>query len=144
MSERIGGAVLFCIGVYAAIAAVSLGLWEFGDPGPGLLPFAAGVSLAVLSALFVAQHVAAGRSRGAGVGSWRKLGVYVAALALYGVCLPLAGFFVTTLVASVLVMRAGERLAWSRALITASLAIAGAWLLFERLLGVTLPRGVLF
>jgi hypothetical protein len=41
------------------------------------------------------------------------------------------------------ILRLVERLSWTATLVMTVLAVAGTWLLFERLLSVPLPRGLL-
>jgi putative tricarboxylic transport membrane protein len=143
-AAALGLVLLLTVGVLA----LSLGypLWGNFQPGPGLFPsIAAGLSvLCALSALGEALLAA----RGAGTTReeapvWRRLLVYVAVVLLWAVSFAMLGFAVSGAIALTLLMRVGEGMGWLRSAGIAGLTIALGWLLFDVLLGVPLPHGVL-
>jgi len=116
-------------------------LWEYVQPGPGLFPaIAAGLAaLCAAAALIVTRGAAAAHE----LVEWRRLLVYLAVVLLWPACFASAGFVVSSFVALALLLRLGERLSWIAAFGSAALATGAGWLLFERLLGVPLPHGML-
>jgi putative tricarboxylic transport membrane protein len=130
------------------LLVLSLGypLWGDFQPGPGLFP-AIAAGLAVLCALGASGGAllpARGTAPVPGQAPvWRRLLVYVAILLLWAASFPTLGFALSGTVALALLMRAGEGMGWLPSLGIAGITIGLGWLLFEVLLGVPLPHGVL-
>lgn len=117
-------------------------------PGAGFLPFWLGVAMAVLSILLVVSATrepvtAADRApfpRGRAV--WRIIAT-IAALAAFILLLETLGFLLATALLSAFLLRAIERERWAR---TATVAVAnafGLYIVFQKLLGVSLPKNLL-
>ncbi len=139
-AAALGGLLLFALGWLWL--ALRLPLWEYVQPGPGLFPAIA----AALSALCAAAALLFTRGEDSveeKAPEWRRLLVYLAVVLLWPAGFAPAGFVVSSLVALTLMLRLGERLGWIAAFGGAALATGAGWLLFERLLGVPLPHGVL-
>jgi hypothetical protein len=155
---------------FAAWQALRFGLWDGREPGPGLFPLAAAVltGLLALGAMVVclrraedpppparsgpdgkdavapepwAGAIDAPGEAIAGGAEHRRVAVYIAALALWAVALPWAGFGLTSLVALGAILRLAERQTWRLSLGVSGAAVLVGWLVFERLLGVPLPHG---
>jgi putative tricarboxylic transport membrane protein len=132
----------------ATLAALwlSLGqpLWGDFQPGAGLFPTVAAI-LAVACALGALLGALRGAGRPAAPDAapvWRRLLVYLAIVLLWPASFATLGFLLSSTVALTLLMRAGEGMGWPASLATAGITVALGWLLFERLLGVPLPHGV--
>jgi putative tricarboxylic transport membrane protein len=145
---RAGAAVVGAFGSAAAGAiglafGIKYGLWESGAPLAGLFPALAGGILLVFGVL-------------AGAAEWlsptpldedapqrgRVMGYLVAVLGFAFLLDPLGAMPAIALM-FVWLLAAVERLAWRVVLPVTVGATLSAWLLFERLLQVPLPRGVL-
>lgn len=138
-----GALVLLAISVYVIIGGIKLQIGKASEPQPGFFPFWGGVVLAVLSAILLYQAWS-GRSKGGapfGV-IWRPV-IMVIGLSAYVAGLNTVGYLIATLVLSIVLLRIlGTKKWWILAF--ASLCIAsGSYLLFDRLLNVTLPAGIL-
>jgi hypothetical protein len=114
-------------------------VWGGTEPAEGFFPLLASALLSVLSAssLFASRHAAAPVP----VASWRRVGAYAVALVVYATVFLYAGHAVATLAVFVPLFRFVERLSWVRSLSIAAGTAIVTHVLFERLLGVPLPRG---
>ena len=143
LGDVIGGLVLLCISAWAIIGGVKLHLGKVSEPQPGFFPFWGGVVLAVLSGILLFQAWS-GRSKGAEAfgAIWRPM-IMIIGLIAYVLLLNTLGYLIATLVLSTLLLRVlGTKRVWVLAL--AGLCIAfGSYILFDRLLNVTLPTGIL-
>lgn len=131
-----GPLALAAVAVAALILNRAHPLWEFGQPGPGLLPTIAAVLLLVASLASIwsarsgdGESVAIGRVAGYALG----LILLVPVTAVIGMLPALALF-----VAVVLWLIEGLRPVHAIAIAVGS--ALGCWLLFERLLSVPLPK----
>lgn len=142
--ERLGSWALLALGLGAAAGALRMRVWADGEPGEGLFPLLAALLLAVCSALSLVidggmpTAVARGRRE-----RTLKAAAYAAALIAYGVLFVAAGHIVATLVVFVTLLRVVERLGWTRSAAIAGATALATYVLFERLLRVPLPRGLL-
>lgn len=139
------GASLFLIllGIVVAIGAVVLGIGTAEQLRPGFLPFLCGVALAVLSSFFFLK---AWRGRTVGtqpLGQWRRPITVLTGLMVYVVILDPVGYVIATALLAVIILRVFDmKTKW--VLVATSLGIAVAtYALFNLLLGVELPAGVL-
>jgi putative tricarboxylic transport membrane protein len=131
------------LGIGVTVGAIRLGLGKIVEPEPGFFPFLSGVALTVLSLILFIQALvgrcavirASGRL-------WRPAAI-VMGLIVYVLIFDIAGYIVATILLSVVVLRVLEpRTKWIFAVVSLVLAV-GSYLLFDRLLGVLLPRGIL-
>ncbi len=140
--EIVAGLCFLAIGIGFTVGAVKLRIGAPTEPQPGFFPFWDGVILIALSALFLfkAWGGRAGESHAFG-----RLGgpaVVVLALILYVAAMETVGYVITTTLLAAVVLNVLETK--PRVLVPMSLALAvGSYLLFDRLLGVTLPLGLL-
>jgi putative tricarboxylic transport membrane protein len=139
---------LFWVLFSAAVCLEALGLQVggFHRPGPGFLPFWAGVVLGGLAIVSLGKTLAA---REAGEGSpwaginFRKLGLMVAVLFAYVALLDTLGFLLGTFLLLVFLYRVVEPYRWRTVLLASVLTIGVAYGFFVVLLDSRLPRGFL-
>lgn len=148
----IAAAVLALIGGAAALEAWSYGLWRARAPGEGLYPFMVALALLALAGISVIQ-AATGRSPvspaaadndDAGPPQTRKTGLYLAGLVALAALLPALGYWMTTAAVLVLILRGAERLSWRLTVAVTAASSFATYVVFERLLGLPLPRATLF
>lgn len=146
-------------GVILAIGFIALGAWfilQTGDLSPlgSVFPRAIGVALILFSLVFVVANLMsaqAGENHAEGAApesTPRRLGL-VAVMGIWGLLLPVVGFFVTSLVAFVALLVVAEYEGWTarRAAIyaaTAVVVVAAFYYLMRELLLIPLPNGLLF
>lgn len=147
----ISSSIWLCISAGVLIACVRLGIGPFENPGPGFLGFWAGMLLAILSAGLLAASLS-GKGTGAGPAdfpgrSWKDTPLRMpllagAAMIIYCLAMPALGFLPATLLfMAALFGSGGMRL---RTAVPGALAITLlTYVLFERLLKMPLPKGLL-
>ena len=128
--------MLSIIGIVALAFAREFGLWSFGAPGAGLMPATAGALLLVASLLDL--RIARDQRQWPAI-AWPTLS-YMAGLVVLVPLTPLIGLLPALAVFIFAILYFVERLALHRAAAIAGVAVAGSWLLFERLLSVPLPK----
>ena len=130
------------IGIGFMIGAIRLQIGKPTEPQPGFFPFLGGVILIVLSAIFLFQAQLSRTGETRAFGKLRSPSIVVLGLILYVAGLEPLGYIVATALLSAAVLRVLETK--FRVLFPVSLLLAvGSYILFDRLLGVTLPGGLL-
>lgn len=143
-----GGVAWLAAGAWMAWEACDLGLGSAHDPGSGFVLFWAGLLLAALALVQLATAVRGGGD-GAAIGGlwrgadWRKPLLAVVVLTGYAAALQPLGFLVSTALFLLILLLAIEPTRPPVAVLLAVGTSAAVWGLFDRLLGVGLPRGVL-
>lgn len=147
--ERVGSLFWFAFGAGTMYGALGLGLGTPKEPGSGFLAFSAAVFVCLMAAaIFAATFKGdpAGYARLADL--WRGLnwGRSLAIIFLT-ICFVLAfehlGFFPTSFVLLVVIMRFLEDLSWTVAVVTPLAILAASYVLFKMFLGISLPAGIL-
>lgn len=153
--SRLSGTRLATLGLLAAALvglwqSLRLDSWGFDGPGPGFFPtLVAGVCVALAVIVFFFPGRAGATEEGdtddvpkdASAGTGNTFAIYVASFGLLALGTAFAGFFVTTIAVTVLIMRFAERRSWVAA-VTYGVACAAIGLVcFGWLLRVDLPEG---
>jgi putative tricarboxylic transport membrane protein len=141
MLERSLNVFWILLGLAAASYAWTLGLVRPSGPESGLFPFIAAVAIAGcgLALSISPSHRASAPDLPRGAALGRVAGV-IGGLALLAAAIPMVGFAIAGALIMLLLLRIVERTPWSRAIplaLVADVAVVG---LFERLLGLPLPR----
>ena len=140
--EMVVGLCFAVIGIVFVIGAFKLTVGVPTEPKPGFFPFIDGVILIALSVLFLVQAWRGRVGEGSAFGNFRALAIVVVTLILYVATLESLGYVITTAVLSGVVLYVLETKPRPLVLVSVGLAL-GSYLLFSRLLGVTLPPGLL-
>jgi putative tricarboxylic transport membrane protein len=143
----IADCVWFIFGVAVCAESWSLKIGTFNNPGPGFMPFWAGLLLALFSLISLIQTatretVGEEPSVWAGVNVF-KLALVILALLLYVALLNTLGFFLCTLLLLIFLFRAAEPYPWSVVLSASFLSLAAVYVVFVLLMDVRLPSGTL-
>jgi putative tricarboxylic transport membrane protein len=136
------GLCFLAIGIAFAVNSVKLKIGVPTEPQPGFFPFIDGIILIALSVLFLFQ---AWRGKAGESPAFGKVGgpaIVVLTLLLYVATLETLGYVVTTAILSAVVLRVMETKPRILLLVSVILAVV-SYLLFDRLLGVTLPPGLM-
>ena len=134
--------VLFAItGVAFAIGATSYAPGTSARPGPGFFPLGLGVLVAGLGVLVLLKSIVSDTADGEPIGAiaWRPLIAIVAALIVFGFCLPRLGLLLTLPLLVVVASLAGDEFRWREVFVNAVVLTLGCWLLFVVLLKLTIP-----
>lgn len=144
--------ITHCVWLVLALAVAAeagrLGFGSFSRPGPGFLPFLAGIALAVLALLALVQTALAEPSaeRGAGFrhGDVIRIGTVTGVLFLYVFLWEVIGFLTATFLLLLFLFRCIEPLRWRTVFTATTLTLAFTYILFSVLLGARLPSGRLW
>ena len=141
---------LFWVGlsIFVAVFSHRLGLGNFQNPGPGLMPFLVGIALLLASAFIVVrsfldtrkrndlvEKVAAGRRR-----FW-KVGLVLGLLFAYGVVLEKLGYLVSTSLLLIFLFRIAGSQKWRSIVAASVLTVVLTYLVFN-FLGLRFPLGI--
>jgi putative tricarboxylic transport membrane protein len=168
VEARLPGIVVAVLGVLFCVGAVSYGVVDDGRMGPGLMPMVTGLGLVVLGTAIavtarpdgpaVTADGAVAPTEGEPVEGqltaddlvrdlevhhpsrpWLILAAIVGAL----IAAPLTGLIPALGVMALVLLRFVERESWLLSGIVSVCLVVGSWLVFEELLEVNLPWGVL-
>jgi putative tricarboxylic transport membrane protein len=149
-NEKITAVFLLGFSVLFFFKGLGLPLGTFQSPGPGFLPAVVGGLLILCGAayflrVFRKKEGPEGREISPEEGRknyWAVGGIFLCAL-LFPLLLEPLNFLLTTFAVSFLMLLALQPKKWGRALVLAFFLSAGSFLIFARLLGVSLPMGAL-
>jgi len=148
LRDQISGLFWLALAVFVCLISVPIGIGSFRTPGPGFLPFWAGVALGILSIAVVTMGTLKRSEAGEGLSrlwkglAWRKAMAVMVSLFLYTVLMDRFGYLlVTSALLSVLFCLTRRERIWMKiggALMTAvvSYLVFGVWL------EVQLPKGI--
>ena len=137
------GLIFVLIGVGVIIGALKLRVGSATEPQPGFFPFVGGVLLLILSSILFVQGLR-GRSLGTkAFGELRRPAILIVAMVVYVVILDGVGYVIATIMLSAIVLRILETKSWWVIVVASLVLSVGSYILFDRLLGVTLPNGIL-
>jgi hypothetical protein len=142
-SDIVGSVFLFLLGIGAMIGAVQLKIGTPTEPQPGFFPFVAGIILLIFSTLIFFQAWLGASKHKVVFGEIGRPALLLGVLVLLVLVMDGLGYVLGTLIASFLILRILGVRSW-RVLILTSLSLSiGTYVLFDRLLGVDLPVGLL-
>lgn len=138
---EIGVAILLLLlGVFAAWEAAGMPQGTPALPGPGMVPMALGVLLAVSSAGLIVWRIRVRPPEHAVIAlGHRHITLAVTAILAAGVLFEQAGFLITSTLLVFVLLWSLSPLDWWRALLAAGVASIAARYIFQNLLNVALP-----
>jgi hypothetical protein len=136
------------IGIFFTLYARTVEIGTFTEPGPGFLPFWAGLTLVAMSIILLSRSYA--RKDGATRSSffpqpdsWKRVLAVFISLIAYNLLLTSLGFTVTTFLLLIFLVKFIFPQTWKRTLLVGALGSIFARLLFINFLETQLPRGFL-
>ncbi len=134
--------------IYIAAESYRFGLGKVMMPGPGYFPFAAALLFGCISVLFLIKTlreapVPEARERFGPEARSKNVVLNLIAMVAYGLFLNKVGFLVCTFLFSVFFLRIVAHRRWTTIVLVSLSVTIGAHLLFNVLLNVQLPKGVL-
>jgi putative tricarboxylic transport membrane protein len=142
-------AIFFLLtGIFFTLYARTVEVGEFTEPGPGFLPFWAGLTLAAMSIIlfFKSYRQKAGTVRPfffPQPDSWKRVLAVFLSLIAYNLLLTPLGFTMTTFLFLAFLVKFIFPQTWKRSLVVGVLGSIFARLLFINFLETQLPRGLL-
>jgi len=143
---------LFCtvVGALFCIGSTKYGDLRAGFPNASFFPFMGGALLILLSLMqLVAAFLAEGKKDDRGIAFFpqkdtlKRLSVTLLILFMYGISLTYLGFLITTFFFIVALLKFLEPQKWTIVFIGAFLTSISSYTLFEILLKVQLPKGMI-
>jgi putative tricarboxylic transport membrane protein len=138
-------ASFFCIflGFAVMVGAISLRFGTLRHPQSGFFPFLIGAILVVLSVILLIFAFLGRSEEAKAFGELWRPSILIMGLFIYSIVLEFLGYVVATFILSIFILWVLETKTWWK-LATISLALSvGTYMLFDVLLGVTLPHGIL-
>jgi putative tricarboxylic transport membrane protein len=141
--DILAGLFGICLGVAVMIGAIRLHLGTAHEPQPGFFPFVAGAILATLCGILLVKALS-GRGQGTEAFGelWRPV-ILIIGLSVYSVVLDVLGYIFATVILAGVVLRVLDTKEWWKVVVISLLLSIGTYILFDRLLDVTLPGGIL-
>jgi len=136
-------------GLVSAFGSIKLGLGTFREPGPGLLAFLASIFICLMALVVLFQSLFLKRGflnklstlwEGT---SWRRPLAIGVILLGYIFSLERVGFLLTSLIMLFIILKLVEKLSWTRTIVISLSISVGTFLLFNKILKTTLPRGLI-
>jgi putative tricarboxylic transport membrane protein len=143
--QLLAALIWFGIGVAIAVGAYNLGIGALGSPGPGLFAFLIGMGMASLALSVAVNAVRTEPATGAGMWPQRAgaISVVIAALAFYTLTLERIGFFLSTFLFLLALLGTLSRASWMATALASVGITLGSYLVFAKLLKISLPAGAL-
>lgn len=146
-NDLIGGFFFLGVGLLFALYSrrVEIGTWD--EPGPGFLPFWAGMVVITMSVLLIGKALAksapAADSFFPQPDSWKRVLFTLSALVGYNFLLKPLGFVLVTFFFVGFLVKFIFPGSWKKAFIAALLSTVGVRLIFVNLLEINFPKGLL-
>jgi len=148
--DKISGLVWLLAGLFITIKSIfSLGLGSLKDPGAGFFPLIVGSGLSVLSLVILARAFFAKAEDDRSIKelwsglNWPKVFYTIGVLVIYPMILDWVGFLLTSLFILALLCIGIEPKKWKLGIGLSIIASVCSYILFDRVLQVQLPRGLL-
>ena len=137
----LGVAILICLG------SLRLSLGNIRHPGPGFFSFMTGAILGLLSFILFSRSAKEGREEKKSLlarnpqGRLQMIWVLIA-LVVYAIGMNYVGFFFSTIIFLVALLRGIGRQGWGVSVATSSIGAIGFHFIFQYWLDVQMPRGI--
>lgn len=141
--DVVAGLFLILIGIAVINGAMGLRIGTPTEPQPGFFPFVSATVLIILSLILLIQ---AFRGSSTGIQAfgdlWRPV-LLTVGLLFYSIVLDPLGYVIATIILSAVILRVLDTRTWWKVAAVSLVLSIGSYILFDRFLGVTLPRGIL-
>jgi len=141
--DVVGSLFLFLLGTGAIVGAIQLRVGTPTEPQPGFFPFLAGISLVVLSIIIFLKGWFGQRQENVAFGEIKRPAYLLGVMIVLVAVLDRLGYVIGTFIASGLILRILNVKSWKVLLLTSLCLSIGTYILFDRLLGIELPVGIL-
>jgi len=146
VGEVLFGCVILAFGIVALAGSVQLGFGSLSQPGAGLFPFFAGLMIVIAAPIAIANSIVRRESESELIlkkNGLRTLGVMIAVFAAWILAMPTLGYVVVTFAAVLVLARLLGLEGWLKPLALSVATALATYVLFDRLLYLDLPRGLL-
>ncbi len=141
--DLFAGLLLVLIGAGVIFGAVKLRVGTATEPQPGFFPFVGGTLLIILSAILLLKAFRGTSVGTKAFGELRRPAILIGAMIGYVLILDRVGYVLATILLSAVILHILETKSWWVLTAVSLVLSVGSYVLFDRLLGVTLPGGIL-
>jgi putative tricarboxylic transport membrane protein len=147
--DKVSSIFWVAVSVIMMYSSYKLKLGILAHPGPGFLPFLAGLGLFILSMIVFLRGGISDHGKAKGIKelwegmNWSKTVIVAAALLLYALIFSHLGFLLSTTLLLIFLLRAIEPVRWFAAVGGAIIASFVSFAVFALWLQVQLPRGII-
>ena len=141
--DVVGSFFLFLLGIGAVIGAIRLQVGSPTEPQPGFFPFLGGISLIVLSSIIFLKGQTGQSPKKVVFGDVGRPALLLVVMIGLVAVLDRVGYVIGTFIASGLILRILNVKSWRVLLLTSLCLSIGTYILFDKLLGIELPVGIL-
>ena len=144
--QRKAGMAFMALGAYVIYYTLTeLKIGTVRSPGSGFFTFICGLGIFLMSSALVGISFVKGTKPASlwGSGEWQKPLLAFAFTVLYALCIPRLGFILATVLFLVLWQKLVEKQTTPKTALVAILGSGAMWAVFEKLLRVPLPNGLL-
>jgi putative tricarboxylic transport membrane protein len=142
-TDVIGSLFLLLLGIGAVIGALRLHLGSPTSPQPGFFPFFGGISLVVFASIIFLKAWFGQKQEQVALGEIGRPALLLGVVILLVVVLDRLGYVIGTLIATGLILRILNVKSWRVLILTSFCLSIGTYVLFDKLLGIELPVGIL-
>ncbi len=142
-SDAAGSLFLLLLGIGAVVGAIRLKLGSPTEPQPGFFPFLGGLSLIVFSAVIFIKGWMGKNQKKVSFGEVGRPALLMVVMIALVVVLDSVGYVIGTFIASGLILRILNVKSWRTLILTSVCLSIGTYILFDKLLGIDLPVGIL-
>lgn len=143
LCDTLGSLVLFLLGIGAIIGAVRLQIGSPTEPQPGFFPFLGGMTLIVFSVMIFLQGWLGQKKQKVVFGEIQRPAMLIVVMLVLVGILDHLGYVIGTFIASGFILRILGVKSWRVLIITSLCLSIGTYILFDKLLGIDLPVGIL-
>ena len=143
LGDVLAGLLLVLIGAGVIIGALKLHVGSATEPQPGFFPFVGGVLLILLSSVLLMKGFRGTSIGTKAFGELRRPIILIVGMVVYVIIFDWVGYVIATIILSAIVLRILETKSWWVLTVVSLVLSVGSYILFDRLLGVTLPPGIL-
>lgn len=148
-AERLVSVIWIIFGAAIVYTGYGHGLGEQGEPGSGFMVFFSGLFVVAMAVIvYIQSYTDKEMARSKLSDPWKGTNwmrsVWIVVLTLgFVLLIDVLGYFVTSILLLVTIMRFLEKLSWFKSIFIPICTIVGTYLLFKSMLDINLPRGVI-
>jgi len=147
LRDHLSGFFWLAISIFVCVESIQVSLGTFHSPGPGFLPFWAGVVLGTFSIILIVTTFLNKRGKGKlkemwkGVG-WKKVILVLFSLFLYIILLPRIGYMIATFGLMIFMSGVIKRSKLWIEVVIPLITVLASYFIFNTWLGIQLPKGI--
>jgi len=146
VGEVLFGFLILAFGIIALAGSVQLGFGSFSQPGAGLFPFFAGLMIVIAAPIVILNSIIVRGCESEFVPQKNAFGTLAGMIVVFAgwiLAMPTLGYVVVTFAAVLALAKLLRLEGWLKPLALSAATSLATFILFDRLLYLDLPRGLL-